>query len=372
MAKHRTSKDSKPAAAKQLSPAEAQSQIERIGRELVELLNRHAALAANLPNVPNAEGQPALSFAREDDRIRHAVAQNKGPLSDDCVRGIFRELTSGTRGLRRLLRVAFLGPDYTYSHLATLHRFGQSVALVPVGSISAVFEEVDRKHADFGLVPIENSTDGRIADTLDMFNRLRVRICGEVQLRIHHCLLARCPRAEVKEVYSRTQPLSQCRNWLARHLPAARTIEVASTTTAAQLAVDKPDAAAIASIRAGIHYGLDVLAENIEDNVGNTTRFAVIGHESAPRSGRDKTAAMFEIEHRPGSLADVVAIFKRNRLNLTWIESFPSSRPAEYLFFIEFDGHESDLRVRRALATLAKKTQRMEVLGSFPRSEPVE
>jgi chorismate mutase/prephenate dehydratase len=204
-----------------------------------------------------------------------------------------------------------------------------------------------------------------------MFNRLRVRICGEVNLRIHHSLLGRCPRAEVKEVYSRPQALSQCRNWLARHLPAARPIEVTSTATAAQLAQDKPGAAAIASVQAGVHYGLDVLAENIEDNQGNTTRFAVIGHESAPRSGRDKTAAMFEIEHRPGSLADVVAIFKRNRLNLTWIESFPSARPAEYLFFIEFDGHESDLRVRRALQTLAKKTQRMEVLGSYPRSEPV-
>jgi chorismate mutase / prephenate dehydratase len=371
VAKHRGPKDSKAGASKQLSPADARAQLDRLDRELVVLLNQLATLAAHVAQSPKADGQPALSFACEDDQIARAVAQNKGPLSDDCVRGILRELASGTRWLRRQLRVSFLGPDYTYSHLAALHRFGQSIAQVPVGSISAVFEEVDRRQADFGLVPIENSTDGRIADTLDMFNRLRVRICGEVQLRIRHSLLARCPRAEVKEVYSRPQALSQCRNWLARHLPSARPIEVTSTATAAQLALDKPGAAAIASVQAGIHYGLDVLADNIEDNPGNTTRFAVIGHESAPRSGRDKTAAMFEIEHRPGSLADVVAIFKRNRLNLTWIESFPSARPAEYLFFIEFDGHETDLRVRRALATLAKKTQRMEVLGSFPRSEPV-
>ena len=187
--------------------------------------------------------------------------------------------------------MAYLGPAYSYSHLAAIHRFGQSVELVPVGSIAAVFEEVNRRHADFGLVPIENSTDGRVADTLDMFARLPVRICGEVQLRIHHNLLGSCPRAEVEEVYSKPQALSQCRNWLARHLPAARPIEVTSTATAAQLAQDKPGAAAIASLQAGVHYGLDVLAANIEDNDGNLTRFAVIGDETGAAHGQRQDGA---------------------------------------------------------------------------------
>ena len=177
----------------------------------------------------------------------------------------------------------------------------------------------------------------------------------------------------MREVYSRPQALSQCRNWLAKHLPGARTIEVTSTTTAAQLAQDKPGAAAIASVQAGIHYGLDVLAADIEDQAGNLTRFAVIGEETGPRTASDKCALMFEIPHHPGSLADTMAIFKRNRLNLTWIESFPISRPeGGYLFFVEMEGHELDARVRKAVAALGRKAIRLEVLGSYAKLAPVD
>jgi chorismate mutase/prephenate dehydratase len=238
-----------------------------------------------------------------------------------------------------------------------------------------VFEEVYRKQSDFGLVPVENSTDGRVADTLDMFTRMRVRICGEVELRIHHILLGKCPRTDVREVYSKPQALSQCRNWLAKHLPAARTIEVTSTSTAAQLAGEKPGAAAIASLQAGIYHGLEVLAENIEDNPSNTTRFAVIGGQAPPRTGNDRTAMLFQVEHRPGALADAMVIFKRNKLNLTWIESFPIPIPGSkrgYLFFVEMEAHETDARLRRAVATLGKKALRLEILGSFPASTPVD
>jgi chorismate mutase/prephenate dehydratase len=278
-----------------------------------------------------------------------------------------RELIAGARSLVRELRIAFLGPLYSYSHLAAIHRFGQTVEFLPVGSIAAVFEEVNRGHSDFGIVPVENSTDGRVADTMDMFTRLPMRICGEVELEIRHALLAKCPRAEIKEVYSRPQALSQCRNWLARHLPQARTIEVTSTSTAAQLANEKPGAAAVASLQAGIHYGLNVLAEQIEDNPSNTTRFAVIGDQVNPRTGRDKTAMMFQVEHRPGGLAEALNIFKRNRLNLTWIESFPlPGIKGAYLFFVEMEGHETDARLRKTLSALQRKTLRLEVLGSFP------
>ncbi len=301
------------------------------------------------------------------------VSLNKGPLDQRCVRSVFREIISGSRALEKSLRVAYLGPAYTYSHLAAIHRFGQSVELAPVATIQAVFEEVNRRHCDFGIVPVENSTDGRVADTLDMFTRLPVKICGEVQMRIHHNLLGRSPRDEVREVYSRPQALSQCRNWLARHLPGARTIEVTSTTTAAQLAQEKPGAAAIASVQAGIHYGLDVLAADIEDQAGNLTRFAVIGEETGPRTQSDKCALMFEIPHHPGSLADTMAIFKRNRLNLTWIESFPISRPeGGYLFFVEMEGHELDTRVRKAVTALGRKALRLEVLGSYAKLAPVD
>jgi chorismate mutase/prephenate dehydratase len=315
----------------------------------------------------------AYAPAREDEVLGRVLALSKGPLPDRCIRAVFRELISGSRSLEKDLRVAYLGPEYSYSHLAAIHRFGQSVELVPVLSIAAVFEEINRGHADFGIVPIENSTDGRVADTLDMFARLPARICGEVQLRIHHHLLGKCPRADVEEVYSKPQALSQCRNWLARHLPAARTIEVTSTSTAAQLAQDKRGAAAIASLQAGVHFGLDVLASDIEDNRGNLTRFAVIGDTTGPRTGSDKCALMFEVVHRPGALADAMNVFKRNRLNLTWIESFPIARPeGGYMFFVELEGHESDARVRKAVAALERKTIRLEVLGSYARMAPVE
>jgi chorismate mutase/prephenate dehydratase len=274
---------------------------------------------------------------------------------------------SGCRSLVRELRIAFLGPLYSYSHLAALQRFGQSVEFVPVGSIPAVFEEVNRGHSDFGLVPVENSTDGRIADTLDMFTRLPVRICGEVEMEIRHMLLGKCPRTDVKEVYSRPQALSQCRNWLAKHVPSARTIEVTSTSTAAQLAKEKPGAAAIASLEAGVFYGLDVLAEKIEDNPSNTTRFAVIGDERTERTGNDRTAMLFQVEHRPGGLAEALNIFKRSRVNLTWLESFPiPGSDRAYLFFAEMEGHETDTRLRRAVTALERKALRLEILGSFP------
>jgi chorismate mutase/prephenate dehydratase len=350
--------------------AELRAAVDRIDRQLIAQINVRANLVLEIGKLKEAAHQPVFVPGREEEILARVVELSKGPLSPDSMRAVFREIISGSRQLERRLRVAFLGPLYTYSHIATLHRFGQSVELIPVGSIAAVFEEVHRKQADYGLVPIENSTDGRIADTLDTFTRLRVRICGEVQLRIHHALLGRCPRSEVSEVYSKPQALSQCRNWLAKHLPTARPIEVTSTSAAAQIAFDKLGAAAIASVQAAAQYGLEIIAESIEDNPDNITRFAVIGADTAARSGRDKTAAMFQIEHRPGSLAEAINIFKRNRLNLTWIESFPISH-GEYLFFIELDGHESDLKVRRALQALAKKTLRFEILGSRPRTEPV-
>jgi len=359
-------------AARKPSLSSLRTQIDRLDTEIVRLINERAKIAVRIGKIKDEGGQAVYSPSREEEVLARVVEASKGPLTPTCIRAVFRELISGSRPLERVLRVAFLGPAYSYSHLAALHRFGQSVELVPVASIAAVFEEVSRRHANFGLVPLENSTDGRIADTLEMFTRLPLRICGEMQLWIHHCLLGRCPRGEVAEVYSRPQALSQCRNWLAKHLPQARVIEVTSTSTAAQLAQDKPGAAAIASRQAGIHYGLDVLAENIEDNQANMTRFAVIGDHSGARSGSDKTAVMFQVEHRPGALADAMAIFKRNRLNLTWIESFPIPRqPGGYLFFVELDGHERDARVRRALQSLERKSLRFETLGSYPRSTPV-
>jgi chorismate mutase / prephenate dehydratase len=348
-------------------------QIAQLDHELVRLVQERAKLVLDAAGQSQSLAPSQLVAAPDEESLKRLTAGSHGPLPHRCLRAVMREIQSGCRALVREPRIVFLGPLYSFSHLAAIHRFGQSVEFVPVGSIAAVFEEIHRKQTDFGLVPVENSTDGRVADTLEMFTRMRVRICGEVELRIHHTLLGKCPRREVREVYSKPQALSQCRNWLAKHLPAARTIEVTSTSTAAQLAVEKPGAAAIASLQAGIHYGLDVLTENIEDNPTNTTRFAVIGDYTPPRTGNDRTAMLFQVEHRPGTLAEAMMIFKRNKLNLTWIESFPipgSNRG--YLFFVEMEGHETDAHLRRAVAALQKKALRLEILGSFPATTPVE
>ena len=357
-----------PSAKSSSTPSQLSRQIERVDRELVKTLNERAKLMQRLAKAKSEDGALGLDAISEHTTLERVLDANRGPMESESIRAVFREILSGARRLVTSLRVAYLGPKYSYSYLATIERFGESVELAPVATIAAVFEELNRGHANFGVVPLENSTDGRVTDTLDMFSRLPQRICGEVQLRIHHNLLAKCPREEVQEVYSKPQALSQCRQWVARHLPWARPVEMTSTAAAAQLAASKQGTAAVASLLAASSYGLDVLAENIEDNQNNVTRFAVIGGDAAPRSGDDKTALMFEIPHRSGALADVMGVFKRGRLNLTWIESFPlAGSQNEYLFFVELVGHQKDAKVQRAITSLKRKTVRLELLGSYPR-----
>ena len=274
---------------------------------------------------------------------------SQGPLPPETLRIIFRELMSGSRSLQRTLHVAYLGPKYSYSHLASVAKFGEAVEHVPVGSIAAVFEEVNRRHVEFGLVPLENSTDGRVADTLDMFVKLpNIKIRAEVRLRVHHCLLGRCEWSQVRRVYSKSQALSQCRNWLGKNLPQATKVEVVSTAAAAELAQREEFAAAVASRAAATAYRLNVLAENIEDQPHNVTRFAVIGdtrRSSAPAATRPRS--MIRLPNQAGSLARTIAPFEKFGVNMTWIESFPIPGPIvkgddsnpSYLFFIDVEGH---------------------------------
>jgi chorismate mutase/prephenate dehydratase len=347
-------------------------QLDAIDREILEIINRRGGVAQQIGQLKQSAGQGVYDATREASILQNVVEKNTGPLADDAVRAVFRELISGTRAVQMPIRVAYLGPEFTFSHLAAIQRFGQSAELVPVGTIAAVFEEVERGQAQFGVVPMENSTDGRISDTLDCFSRSPVHICGELPLRIHHCLLGSGERDAVRKVFSKPQPLSQCRNWLSRHMPKAELVELASTAEAAKRAKQDSASAAVASAQAGINYELPVLVPNIEDNPDNVTRFAIIAATTAERTGKDKTALMFEIAHEPGALADTMAIFKRNRLNMTWIESFPipGSR-GRYLFFVEFVGHQSEPASHRAIATVEKKSLRLEILGSYAQTEPV-
>ncbi|TWT29927.1 prephenate dehydratase [Blastopirellula retiformator] len=363
---------SKKKSVKRSTPASLKREVDQLDKELATLLQQRADLIKAATQL-EAEGTAVDCLVDDDQRIEQLAEKSRGSLPPDELRTIFREIFSGCRTVAARLKVAFLGPEYSYSHQAAIERFGQSAELVPVATIPAVFEEVSRGTCQFGLVPVENSSDGRVTDTLDMFARQPLKICGEVQLRIHHCLLSKCDRSAIREVYSKPQALSQCRNWLAKHLPQARVCEITSTAAAAQLATQQEGVAAIASRAAGVNYGLNFAAENIEDNPRNVTRFAVIGNESGKKTGDDKTAMMFQTEHKPGALADAMNIFKRNRLNLTWIESFPvSGGDQEYLFFVEMEGHESEMKIRRAIASLEKKTIRFEVLGSFRKMTPTD
>src|SRR5713226_1611310 len=323
------------------------SQIDRLDLQILKLVNERASLAAEIGRVKNDHGAEVFSPAREEEVLKNVLDSSKGPLDPSTVRAIFREIMSGSRALQKVLKVSYLGPDYSFSHLAAVERFGQSVEFIRVGSIAAVFEEVNRGHADFGVVPLENSTDGRVADTLDMFLRLpQLKICAEVRLPFHHNLMANCEQQEIRRVYSKPQALSQCRNWLSKNVPHASLHEVASTATAAELAQREPGAAAVPSRQAAVRYGLRVLFTDIEDSPYNETRFAVIGSQETAKTGHDKTAIMFRIPHSPGALVDALSVFKQNKLNLTWIESFPAkSAKAEYVFFADFEGHAEDPRV---------------------------
>ena len=355
------------------------AEIDRIDAELVGLLNRRAEIAAKIGEVKARQDLEVWSPAREEEVITKVLGRSKGPLPDLTLRLIFRELMSGARSIQKTLRVACLGPKYSYSHLAAIAKFGNAVEHVPVGSIGAVFEEVNRRHVQFGLVPMENSTDGRVSDTLEMFARhAGVKIRAEVRLRIHHCLLGRGPWGDVRRVYSKAQALSQCRHWLGKNLPEATLVEVVSTAHAAEIAAREDTAAAVASRTAGHAHGLAILAENIEDQPYNVTRFAVIAEQSEAPTGRDKTTLLLRVSNQAGALSKVLAPFEKAGQNLTMIESFPAEggnhpgRDPSYLFFLDVEGHAEDPALQKTLELVRKRCDRLEILGSYPKGDCVE
>jgi chorismate mutase/prephenate dehydratase len=356
------------------SLASLRSQIDKLDQQILKLINERASLAIDIGRVKQDQAGDIFSPAREEEVIRNLLDANKGPLEPTSVRAIYREIMSGSRSLQRLMKIAYLGGEYSYSHLAVLEKFGQSVEAIPVNSISAVFEAVNRKDVDCGVVPLENSTDGRVADTLEMFIRLpQLKICSEIRLRIHHHLIANCDQQEIRRVYSKGNALGQCRAWLSKNVPHASQHEVSSTADAARLAQSEPGAGAVASRQAAVRYGLRILASNIEDSPFNETRFAVIANQEVAKTGNDKTAVMFKVSHHPGSLVDALNLFKQNKINLTWIESFPArTQKSEYIFFVDFEGHAEDPKVKRTLSSLADKCEMLTVLGSFPMAQITE
>ena len=357
------------------SSSDSQDLIDHLDRQILDLVQQRqsAVRAQHAGGKGELVGHITEAVARIN-RLLNERESNQGTKSEPLI-----SRTSGASLLAHVssiclqsiheFQAVYLGPQHSYSHLAAIKYFGDATTLTPVASIPAVFEAVTREDALSGIVPIENSTDGRVVDTLGMFVKAEMQICGEVLLPIHHNLLSTTPRDEITEVHSKPQALSQCRGWLAKQLPNARLVEISSTAAAAKLAAEQRGVAAVASLEAGREYKLDVIAESIEDNRNNVTRFAVLGQHKPAPSGDDKTAILFQVSHEPGALANAMTIFKEQDLNLTWIESFPAPETKnEYMFFIELSGHRDATRVGQAIEQLGKIAQRLTILGSYPRA----
>jgi chorismate mutase/prephenate dehydratase len=345
------------------------NQIDQLDSKLVELLNERARVVVEVGKFKSKTDSEIYAPHREKAVMEKIVAANDGPLPDKTLMAIWRELMSGSFFLERPLRIAFLGPEGSFSHSAALLKFGQSVEYEAVTDIRAIFDEVSKGHSDFGIVPVENSAGGSVNESLDSFVDTDVMICAEVYMSIHHNLLANCSIEEIEEVYSKPEIFSQCRNWLSATFKETKTIPAASSARAAQMAAKKPNTAAIGSSVAAELYGLKKVCENIEDITNNITRFLIIGKTDAKPTGDDKTAVLFSTSHKAGALVDVLEIFRGNGLNLANIESRPSKkREWEYCFFVDFMGHRSEENVVKALAEAKKHCLQLSVLGSFPKN----
>jgi chorismate mutase/prephenate dehydratase len=344
--------------------------IDEIDDTILGLLNRRAEIVTGIGRIKRQEQAHAHAPGREQEILDRLERQNPGPFSNEGVRAVFREIMSASLALEQPIKVAYLGPQGTFTHMACLKQFGASAAAVPVNGIKDVFSEVERSRADYGVVPIENSTEGVVTHTLDLLAESQLKIAGEVVQEVSHNLLSRSGAlADVKRIYSHPQAVAQCRDWLAQHASGTRVVEVYSTARAAELCRDEPDAAAIASELAARLYGLAVIQKRIEDNPNNSTRFLVIASRSPERTGRDKTSVMVSVKDRVGALYDMLKPFSEYGLNLTKIESRPSRRKAwEYLFYIDVEGHVDDRPVKQALEALRPQCQVLKVLGSYPRT----
>jgi len=349
---------------------ELRDRIDEIDSRLLGLLNERARVVVEIGKLKNKTGSQIYAPDREKEVLEKIVKANEGPLPEKCLLAIWREMMSGSFALERPLRIGYLGPEGSFSHTAAMLKFGQSVEYEPLADIRSIFGEVSKEHCDLGLVPIENTTGGGVIETLDALIDSDVKICSEVLMPIHHSLLAKCTLEQIEKVYSKPEVFAQCRNWLSATFKEAKTVAVASTAKAAQMAGAEQGAAAIGSRVAAELYGLRVVCENIEDIANNITRFLVIGREDAKPTGEDKTAILFSTAHKAGALADVLDVFKQHRINLTNIESRPSKkRNWEYWFFVDFVGHRTAESVCKGLEEIRKHCLQLSVLGSFPRAK---
>ena len=354
--------------AKKLS--ELRQKIDAIDDRILDLLNERARIVLEVGRAKAGEKKEFYVPSREQAIYRRLIEQNPGPFPAEAIHKVFREIISASLSLEEPMKVAFLGPQATFTHVASMQQFGLSAQLVPQKSIPAVFDEVARGRAHYGVVPVENSNEGIVSHTLDMFMESDLKVNAEILLEVSHDLLSRTGRLEdVRKIISHPQALAQCRKWLEENLPDLPQVDVASTALAAQLAAEDDSAAAIASEMVANLYDLKVVKQKIADNPSNFTRFLVIGRQMPERCGRDKTSIMFSVKDEPGILYRMLEPFSKRQINLTKIESRPlKSKAWEYIFFLDLLGHLADPGVEEAIDELRQYCQFVKVLGSYPKA----
>ncbi|WP_035384359.1 prephenate dehydratase [Ferriphaselus sp. R-1] len=341
------------------------TQIDRIDDELLRLFNQRATLAQQIGHAK--QGGAVLRPEREAQVLQRMVDSNNGPLPAQSVTTLFTEVMSHCRALEEPLAVAYLGPTGSFSEAATYKRFGHGGRNVPCGTIDEVFRKVESGEARYGVVPVENSTEGAVGRTLDLLLQSTLKLCGEIPLQVHQCLMSTSPRNAIRRVYSHPQSLGQCQGWLNANLPNVERIAVASNSEAARMAGQEVGSAAIAGRQAAELFGLTLLDENIEDDPRNTTRFLVIGDQEVAPSGRDKTSLVLSAPNRPGAVHQLLTPLATHGVSMTKLESRPArSGLWEYVFFVDIDGHQQDAKVAAALAELRQVASFVKILGSYP------
>ena len=347
--------------------------IDEIDRQLVSLLNERLALAAEIGKVKRGKGGQIYVAEREDAVLRKVTAQNNGPMKQEALKAIYREIMSAAIALEKPLLIAYLGPEASNTHAAAMKKFGASVDYHAMPTISDIFTAVEKGETDYAVIPIENSTEGSVRETLDSFVESDLKIVAQIYTEITHALISRLPLEQITKVYSKDQALGQCRHWLQRHLPNAQLIESSSTSRAVQIAKDEPGAAAVASELAAQFYGVPVLVKNIQDKADNTTRFFVLGRQASGPVGNGKDITSFlvslgdEAASHSGALLRMLMPLAERGINLSKVESRPSKkRPWDYYFFIDVTGHYEDANMKEALGELRKFCPLVKWMGSYP------
>ncbi len=346
-------------------------QIDAIDREIIERLNARVKLGGEIGKIKEQAGHEVYAPNREMEVFQKLLELNDGPLSENGLRAIYREVISATLSMEKRITVGYLGPEATFTHQAAVKNFGTSVSCVPMGTISDVFSSVERGEVDYGVIPIENSTEGAVSHSLDMLAETDLKIIAQIYLEISLCLISRSALPQIKSVHSKDNALGQCRNWLDRMLPGVERVESASTVKAVQLASKEPEVAAIASHIAAETHEMPIVADSIQDRVDNYTRFLTIGKSSSGRlgKGKDKSSYVFSLRDEPGALQKVLEAFSNRNLNLSKIESRPSRRKLwDYFFFVDVIGHRDDPEVVEAVTELKENCSMVKWLGSYPNS----